>query len=358
MGNNDTTLNFLRDYRKEILDFISFFLQKQQSVGKTVSPWSATVSEKLDSLTRGGKTLRGGLLLLSHDMFGGQRKRDAVIVASAIEMFESSVLIHDDIIDRDTTRRGMPTIHEQYRSKASDYGFADSVHYGEAMGICTGDIGLYWAVEMITGMEIEGDLKSDIIRRLTTYCIKTIYGEMEDVYFAGAPGVPTPQEILQCYRNKTSTYSFQLPLVLGSLLSQQPDDVEQRLNRLGEALGIVFQLRDDQLGLFGSEGSTGKPVGSDIREGKKTLYYYYLSQKMDPASWENIRPYFGKASITAGEIDTVITQITHLGIQTEISDLMSEYTRQATSVIVELGLPKTGQDNLEALLGFLTDREK
>jgi len=86
----------------------------------------------------------------------------------------------------------------------------------------------------------------------------------------------------------------------GAVLANQSQKIILQLNELGKTLGLIFQIKDDELGLFGDMKKTGKPIGADIREGKKTLYYYYLLQKVDEDEKEKVLDAFGNQSLDEG----------------------------------------------------------
>ncbi len=120
---------------------------------------------------------------------------------------------------------------------------------------------------------------------------------------AGASREPCPErKILDIYRYKTARYSFYLPLAAGWILGGGRKTVLPALERLGLDLGLVFQIKDDEIGLFGSPGTTGKPVGSDIRQGKKTLYAAGLLDRAAGADKDRFAAVFANPGATAADI--------------------------------------------------------
>ncbi len=303
------------------------------------SPWAGDVADKLESLFEKGKFIRGSLLVLSHDIFGGIHRDDALQCAAALELFETSILIHDDVIDRDETRRGMPSIHTQYSK--------NDVHHGYSMAICAADVGLFHVYELLNSVSHN---KTEIISCFTSYMTRCVYGEMEDVEMSTQNEIPTEDEVLRCYKNKTSTYSFQLPLVAGAVLAYTHGKTIETLESLGENLGLLFQLKDDELGVFGDEKITGKPVGNDIREGKKTLYYVY--------SVPELRTYFGKKKISETQIRDVQRILVESGVKNKVSDMIFLYKNTSKEMIDTLPVSIKFRNELKSFVDFFANREK
>ena len=226
----------------------------------------------LSYLGRGGKCLRSGLLVWASRLCGG-RDEQAYRAAAAVEVFHTWTLVHDDIIDRDERRRGGPTVHAQAAAAARRAGASEpeAAHYGTTVGILAGDLQHGWAVELLSGLpaesawpELLGRLEGQTLRRV-------IGGEMLDVDLARrALEEVTERDLLQVIAWKTAEL-FAYCGWAGARLGQGSPADCGRLERFGRELGMAFQLRDDVLGLVGDSGAMGKPVGSDLREGKRTL---------------------------------------------------------------------------------------
>lgn len=249
-------------YKKEISEFLINFLGDKK-IDLKDSTFSQDVLERIMPLATGGKMWRGSLLINTYEQLSGQKYSPEVLeAAAALELVGTALLIHDDIIDQDELRRGQETLHFQYQQ------LSHSQKFGESMAICAGDLIFLMAFGLLSG-----ELNSVFSQQLS----RTILGEMQDVDFATKTEI-TQDEIFQLYVDKTASYTVSLPLMAGTVLADQNQELILQLKLLGQTLGLIFQIKDDGLGLFGDKQQTGKPVGADIREGKKTLYYYYLEQ--------------------------------------------------------------------------------
>ncbi|NCO88879.1 polyprenyl synthetase family protein, partial [Candidatus Roizmanbacteria bacterium] len=212
-----------------------FFLQQKDFPNKQLL-------QSLQAFNLKGKLLRGMLVLLINKMEGGQINEKVLNVATAMELVHSGLLIHDDIMDKDLFRRGFPTIHKSF---------------GQSMAICAGDWLFCKAIELIDDNEL--------IKIMSVGVQQVMHGQILDVFFSETNNNPNQSTILDIYRKKTAFYSFSLPFKLGAMLQKASLKKLDILNSLGENLGLIFQIKDDEMGIFGDEKATGKPTGSDIR---------------------------------------------------------------------------------------------
>jgi geranylgeranyl diphosphate synthase type I len=253
-----------------------------------------------------------------------------------MELFQSALLVHDDIMDRDTTRRGLSSLFFQYAQLADRQGLNQSYHLGESLGICAGDVTFFIAFEILAGLDVD----SDMYRRILALAAREIgyvgVAQMQDVYNGASSQRVTDADILRLYLYKTGRYTFSLPLMLGGILADRPDSDISLLEKLGESIGIVFQIRDDELGLFGNEAETGKPVGSDIREGKKTLFYGYLMELATGEDRERLAGIFGRQDLGDEDIRFVQDLTERLGIRDTVGKLAEAEYKRASALLAQL----------------------
>jgi geranylgeranyl diphosphate synthase, type I len=263
--------------KKALLDFLS---KKEREFGP-VGSWGVDAIRRLKKFVPSGKMLRGRLVLLGYEIYGGSEKneRAALNAAAAMELFHSGLLIHDDIMDHDAMRRGAPAFHLQYKES------------GEAMGMCAGDLTFFLGYELTTP-----ELLQLFSRELQMVGI----AQMEDLFLGKSPD-PGKDTILKMYRYKTGRYTFTLPLTAGALLAGK-DDIDKVLKSLCDDLGILYQLKDDEIGLLGSTAETGKTEGSDIRENKKTLIRFYLFKHAPEKDTQRLQKIFGAPRVLPAEL--------------------------------------------------------
>jgi geranylgeranyl diphosphate synthase type I len=237
-----------------------------------------------DYLLRGGKRLRGALVLLGHEAAGGSR--DAAIDASlGVELLHAYLLVHDDFMDQDDVRRGGPTLH---RALGGD-------HLGASLAILCGDLCESWAYQLFGAA-------SPLAARTVE---QVILGQMADLR-APRGAELSPEEILEVQRAKTGTYTFELPLHLGATLAGAAPPLLEALSAYARPLGIAFQIADDLLGTFGSPEQTGKPNASDLREGKRTLLVARALQSLQPADAASLRAGLGNPDADVEELRAIL----------------------------------------------------
>jgi len=224
----------------------------------------------------GGKHLRSALLLWSCGALGGDPQA-ALPAAAAVELYHTWTLAHDDIIDRDDLRRGGPSLHAAFRERAAELDAADPAHYGLSVAILAGDVQHAWAIELLAGLADRGPdpaLVLRLVRDLEGPVLRAIAeGETRDLQFAHQPvEAVSEDDILAMIACKTGAL-FAFAAAAGGAVARGALDEDPQVAALrdfGRLAAIAFQLRDDVLGITGAEEQLGKPIGSDIREGKRT----------------------------------------------------------------------------------------
>jgi geranylgeranyl diphosphate synthase, type I len=216
-----------------------------------------------DYVLRGGKRLRGALVVLGCEAGGGERDQ-ALDASIGIELLHAYLLVHDDFMDRDEVRRGGPTVHAALERQTG------SAHVGASLAVLLGSLCEAWALELVLGAPVPADRRAAAGQLLARALEQVTVGQMQDV--AAPLGADlSANQVLEVERMKTGGYTFELPLRLGALLAGAGDPVLDALERFARPLGQAFQIADDLLGTFGAPAVTGKPNASDLREGKRTL---------------------------------------------------------------------------------------
>lgn len=305
--------------RKErIIETLETFLLREDIKTLLKLPWTDKLSEKLLTYTKGGKCLRGNLVLLGAEAAGAEIE-GLYPAAAAIELFQSGILMHDDIFDDDTMRRGKPSAHCAFAKELSSAGFSEANRTGESLAICLGDISFMLTFVLLNETKCASEKKSEVTIFWGREFAKVGAAEMEDTYLAGISVMPDAERITNLYKGKTAGYTFVVPLLTGTMLSDASPDLLSALSKYALNLGVLFQVKDDELGLFGSAEKLGKPIGSDIRENKKTLF----TQKLFAAATEEentkLKKIFGAPDVGSAEVEYVRSLLEMKGIRSEIN---------------------------------------
>ncbi len=285
-------MHLFKEYKKQISSYIADYLTSEQVKLKSINRWGEDVPSRLLSFVNAGKQIRGSLVLLSAEMYG-QTAQSCLPLAAAMEFSQSGFLIHDDIMDNDEYRRGGKSLYFQYQELARSQNVSQSLRSGQSLGICMGDIAFFWTYDLINQLSCTNAVRQQLFSMSSAEYVKVALAQMDDVYFGFNSSEPSQDEILNVYRYKTARYTFSLPLMLGAVFAQSDPNQINQLSLLGEDLGILFQIKDDELGIFGEPQKTGKPVGSDITEGKKTLFRLFLMQASNTTEQEKLNSIFG-----------------------------------------------------------------
>ncbi len=342
--------------KERLSDDLGVFLSAKRGDMGRVRPWGLDVLRRLEAFTRKGKMLRGGLVALGCEMAGGRAGASALRAGTAFELIQSGLLIHDDIMDRDPRRRGGPSIHEQYARLAPAEAGAEADHFGTSMAICAGEIAIFLAFEAMAGISGPRERTAPVQKLFAAEFGLVGLGQMLDIE-AGASRKPCPErKILDIYRTKTARYSFYLPLAAGWILGGGLRPVHPALERLGLDLGLVFQIKDDEIGLFGSSGTTGKPVGSDIRQGKKTLFATGVLDRATGPDGERFSAVFGRTDATAEDIRFVRKLAERLGVREDVRRVMAAYAGKAGEGIRDLPIREDHRGILRGLLEYSLHR--
>jgi len=265
MEGQDPT-DLMKELRLRIDQEIESFFD--ECVPKNLDRIGREVSRLITDFTlSGGKRLRPIFVIMGYRLF---RNADDRIFRAAIsiELAQSYLLIHDDIMDQSDTRRGKPSLHVRARSLIKTNP-DDVKRVSENIAIIAGDLAdaLAHKALLTSGLEAENLLKANIL--LSDIIGTTGYGQLIDIDSAYNKDF-RQNDLFRMHIYKTAKYTIEGPLMLGATLSGTNENLLP-LSYYGTLLGTAFQVYDDILGLFGDEEETGKPVKGDVNEGKKTL---------------------------------------------------------------------------------------
>lgn len=200
-----------------------------------------------------------------------------VHAGAALELYQASALVHDDIIDDADTRRGLPATHHGFADQHVNRGLMNSAtDFGAKAALLLGDYLLSLAVAEFEAAEAVDRAAHASARRIfADMTAETAFGQFLDMraeFTELTSDVDAAiSSALLVLRHKSARYSIEVPLMIGGALAGADTQQIDALSRIGRPLGEAFQLRDDELGIFGDPQTTGKPAGGDITEGKRTV---------------------------------------------------------------------------------------
>jgi isopentenyl-diphosphate delta-isomerase type 1 len=249
-------------------------LARNSDVLRRIDPRLGDVAAAIDGLVAaGGKRLRPAFVYWGHRATGAAHDDQIWPAAAAVELLHTFALLHDDVMDRSPSRRGMPAAHRAFADlhRAAGRG-GDSEWFGVSAAVLAGDLAFVCADELLDGLDVD-EITARRVRRVFTELRREVMaGQYLDLHASDDPTVDE-QTARRVALLKSARYTVTRPLQLGSALApvELADQVERPLREFGDALGLAFQLRDDVLGLYGDPGVTGKSTLDDLRGGKRTL---------------------------------------------------------------------------------------
>ncbi|HKJ86702.1 MAG TPA: polyprenyl synthetase family protein, partial [Spirochaetia bacterium] len=269
---------------------------------------------------------------------------------------QSFLLIHDDIMDEDPIRRGVPAVFEQYRRHACDNGFRHPSRFGESMAICGGDVAVLMAVTAVGGIEAPDAIRLKLMTLLGAEIAKVGVAQMADVANGHSTRAATEEEIRSVYRFKTGRYTFSLPLMLGAILAGAEESAVAALSTWGELQGVVFQIRDDHLGIMGDTGAIGKPAGSDISANKQTLHRLYLLDRLPGTAWADVSGFFGHDHLSLAQIQRVRDALEGTGTSALLEEKVDELRAEAEAIVENAGFADATVEVLHAIDAYNAGR--
>ena len=272
-------------------------------------------------ISSGGKRLRPFMVVKSCEMFGGTKIK-ALPAAASVEMIHNFSLVHDDIMDNDDVRHSVPTVHKSY---------------GLPLAILAGDVLFSKAYQMIvkncSKLGTSDSRICEMVSRLSNACVDVCEGQALDLGIAFEDRFIDEHEYISMISKKTAAL-FGLSCALGVLSAptSREEDVFA-LTQFGENVGIAFQLIDDLIGVIGDAKLTGKSVGNDLREGKKTLPILLALKISNNYNRDKILRAFASRNASSTEIREAVKAISSLGIEQAVRDNARRHIQKAIESI-------------------------
>ena len=331
------------------MDVLKYLEERARMVEREIDRWvpPELKPEVLAKATRhlieaGGKRLRPCLVLTACEAVGG-KPEDAIETAAALELLHNFTLIHDDIMDRDEFRRNVKTVH---------------VLWGEPVAIIAGDALFAKVFEAVSAnarrLKLGGERVVELFDTISKASFEICQGQALDMLFEKREDVDE-EEYMEMVRGKTGALTEASTKVGGLLGSGKPEQVEA-LASYGRLIGIAFQMQDDVLGVSGKQEKFGKPIGSDIREGKRTLIIVRALATAPEKGRATLLRALGKHDASKRDIEAAIDVLRESGAIDYVSERARKFVAEAKSKLEPL--PKSrAKEALLALADFVVGRE-
>ncbi len=328
----------LKSYIARVASLVDDVIMKEVAVGH-----QGLRDAALHYVRAGGKRLRPAIVFLVGEGLGCANEAALSYAAASVEILHTYTLIHDDIMDRDTVRRGVPTVH---------------VVWGEPMAILAGDLLYAYSLHTLLkcvelGLDVERVYR--MAKELTRAAIALAEGQAMDMDFEKRSAVSL-SEYMAMIERKTAAL-FEACGAIGAIAAGADQKATERIKLAMRYAGLAFQIVDDILGITVDTEKLGKPRYSDIREGKKTLPIIIAVERSEPSEAEELLRILNSDSKTEESIEKAIRIIENCGAVDECRKIAREYASKAIDVIESIEFANEGRKELlKELINFIVDR--
>ncbi|WP_438352607.1 polyprenyl synthetase family protein [Microbacterium sp. CJ88] len=305
----------------------------------------------------GGKRFRPALVVAAFSAFGGDASRapSAYRVGAAFELLHTAFVAHDDVIDHDTVRRGIPNVGGEFRARARAGGAdaAGAALLGDAAAILAGDLLLHEAERLVSLAEVPAEVRRELLDLFDDAVFVSVAGELADVENAVCAADADPEALIDAAHNKTAVYSFTAPLRAGAALAGRSSDVAPALDRFGGRLGLAYQLVDDLIGAFGSSSQAGRDAGGDLREAKQTPL---VALARETESWAQVSSALAVAHTGPIAVREAQRMLAESGARDDLIALVHRTLDDARSAAGDAALPSRVRTLLRGLADAVQER--
>ncbi|EIJ65258.1 polyprenyl synthetase [Candidatus Nitrosopumilus salaria BD31] len=288
-------------------------------------------------IVNGGKRLRPYMVIKSCQILKGKIP-NAMPAASAVEMVHNFTLVHDDIMDNDEMRHGVPTVHKKF---------------GIPIAILAGDVLFSKAFQVISDTKLSTSSTTQLISRLAKACVDVCEGQLLDIKMAEEKKIPSQAEYITMIGKKTAAL-FDVSCAMGAICATNKASDISNLSSFGRNLGIAFQITDDLIGVMGDPKITKKPVGNDLREGKKSLPILMAIKLANGNDKKIILKAFGNSKVSKKDLSKAVDVIRSLGIEENVRNQALNYAKKAKKSLSKYS--GSAKVELIALLDFVVQR--
>ncbi|MCY9783117.1 polyprenyl synthetase family protein [Nocardiopsis sp. EMB25] len=291
----------------------------------------------------------------------GPEATAALRAASALELVQAFALVQDDVMDQSPVRRGRPALHADLAADHRSAGwFGDPRRYGDSVALLAADLALIWAEDMFTeALAGMADARERARRPWRAMHAEMVVGQFLDLR-SQAGSDDTESTPARVNLLKTASYSVERPLHLGAEIAGATGAATAGLRRYGAAIGSAYQLRDDLLDLYGDPARTGKAVGGDLRQGKRTLLVAVglrrARENGDTDAERTLTSAIGDPGLTDADVATVADLLVDLGARQAVERRVDDLVDEGTRAVAEAPITTEARGELRRRAGAATTR--
>lgn len=338
---------------------VAFFSEMEKESQKTDATVVDMTTLLQSHVLRGGKRIRPFLCWCGYRLAGGNNEKAAIHLGAAIELIHFYLLNVDDMADRDTKRHGGPTIEVEYEGALTQAPKPLRGHYARSFSEIASALLFTYAMELFRTVPASNQTALDIIGMVNRILIRDTAAGWQIHMHQNWESLDTVSEerFVRGLELVTAQYTFTGPLLIGVALAENKDvSLSTTLRAYGTHIGTAFQIYDDILGLFGDTKQTGKPVGNDVREGKKTLLIQYAFQRASKEDKLFLNKVLG-TNLSTEKLERVRTIIQQTGALDLSKRQAKKHVDQGLAALQTLPQSET-KELLKELAIFVISREK
>lgn len=343
--------------RVAIDDTIDAALARIRTRAQALGDGATALADAIARSASGGKRFRPALVVAAFEAFGGDATATPALypVAAAFEILHTAFVVHDDVIDHDTERRGIPNVAGEFRQRARKRGAdaAGAALLGDAAAILAGDLLLHEAARLLALAETTRRVRAELMGLLDDAVFVSVAGELADVEHAVAWDHADSDAILAAAHDKTAVYSFSAPLRAGGALAGASTEALAALERFGGLLGLAFQLVDDLIGAFGTSHQAGRAPGGDLREAKRTPL---VALARDTPTWHLVNDALAVAHTGPIAVREAQRILDESGARTRLVAMIHDTLASASTAAESSALPAEAQELLVGLTIMVAGR--
>ena len=357
----ETLKKFVSKIEKELESYFNYEIAHAFGVSRKEKELSTHILKHIkEHNLRPAKRLRGSFVYYGYKLLNGKAGKDILKAAMSIELIHTALLMHDDFMDQDDTRRGLPTTHEYYKTYHINKNFRfHPQHYGESMAVTVGDVALLLGHEILGESNFNNERKLHALNRTLRGIVNTGHGQAFDITLEGK-GIASEKDITDLHLAKTAIYTYENPLHIGAILAGAKSKDLELISEYAIPGGVAFQLQDDILGLYGDPKKTGKPAHSDLRQGKMTLLIIKALEFGNKNQQESLKEIWGKRDLSESEANEARKIVSDTGSLEYSHKISVKWAKKAQKAIPEMKRKKWNKEAmyyLDGIAQYMIERE-
>jgi 4-hydroxy-3-methylbut-2-enyl diphosphate reductase len=364
-------IEFINTARTEIEDVSRDFFSDHCSQAPDNSFVQSSLAD-LRERNEGGKRIRGAMIKLGEKIVSHGTNKNYLPIAAGYELFQTAVLIHDDIIDKGDIRRNKATIHVESAKRIKDRikdrinmpAISDVIagHFGMSRALCIGDYGFFMSYQFLSMCKVDSSVLTKIYSLYSKILATTCEGEIMDTILPfEKPSILDNYDeyikiVSQIYEYKTSWYTLAGPIMLGAVCGGAGDELIELLKNITIPLGIAYQIKDDLLGIYSSKDVIGKSVLSDIMENKQTLMYGFAYKSANEQQRVLLDKHYGKESADEDDLEIIRELFEETGAKQYAENEIQSLSEHSRALIANNMIDEEYRSILYGLINYLVGR--